>query len=98
MQAEAGNARIPATRLHGPLRKVAPLDHGCLASLISSEPPEFSQLILPLISRHAPELEPLAAANAFEQGLTDLSSTGGSIDCPSGRELIQRFLLSSAAG
>ena len=95
--ADACSDRLPATRLFGPLRQWAPLDHGCLASVLCSEPPASAQLLFPHISRHVPELEALAAANAFEDFSVGVAPAQCVSECPTGRQLIQQFLSSAVA-
>ena len=84
--------RLPAVRLYGPLRQFGAFDQACIASLLAEESPAFAQLMLPSISRFLPELEALAAANAFPNRDKDLARLELANRCPSGRELISRFL------
>ena len=90
--ADAQLTRLPALRLAGPLCRKPDLDLGCLASLLSSEPAEFAQLLLPRVQKHAVELELLATANAFPQSGGAAKRHVGADRCPTGKELIQQYL------
>ena len=85
-------ANLPAVRLHGPLRKAETLDQACIASMLAEESPAFAQLVLPSICRFLPELEGLAAANAFPQRDRAAVQLGHTNRCPTGRELIRSYL------
>ena len=85
-------SKLPAVRLQGPLRRPVPLDVGSLAAMLSEEAPAFAQLLLPSIRRFAPELEALAATNAFLFSGGTLALRGCHNRYPVGRLLIRNFL------
>ena len=89
---DALTARLPAVRLAGPLRRSEDLDFGCLASLLSSQPEEFAQLVLPSVQKHAVELEALALANAFPHRKGTVARHVCADRCPTGKLLIQQYL------
>ena len=85
-------AKLPAVRLHGPLRRAAPLDTGSIAALLAEESPALAQLLLPCIHRFAPELEALAESNAFPQSDSFFGQARDTDRYPSGHFLIRRYL------